>query len=109
MVDLALKQHPEVRTVAMVHHETTLGLINPVKEIAEVVDRYGRVFMLDLVDRWAVKLWILPEIKYIWSREPLRNVFKDSQGRLLFCAKGLYGAGDEVSQAVLVFESGQLL
>ena len=48
-VDLALKQHPEVHTVAMVHHETTLGMINPVKEIAEVVDRHNRVFMLDSV------------------------------------------------------------
>ncbi len=48
-VDLALKQHPEVHTVAMVHHETTLGLINPVKEIAEIVDRYNRVFMVDSV------------------------------------------------------------
>ena len=48
-VDLALKQHPEVHTVAMVHHETTLGLINPVKEIAEIVDRHNRVFMVDSV------------------------------------------------------------
>jgi 2-aminoethylphosphonate-pyruvate transaminase len=48
-VDLALKQHPEVHTVAMVHHETTLGFINPVKEIAEIVDRHNRVFMLDSV------------------------------------------------------------
>jgi 2-aminoethylphosphonate-pyruvate transaminase len=48
-LDLALKQHPEVHTVAMVHHETTLGLINPVKEIAEIVDRYNRVFVLDSV------------------------------------------------------------
>lgn len=48
-VDLALKQHPEVHTVAMVHHETTVGVINPVKEIAEIVDRYGRVIMVDSV------------------------------------------------------------
>lgn len=48
-VDVALKQHPEVHMVAMVHHETTLGLINPAKEIAEIVDRHGRVFMLDSV------------------------------------------------------------
>jgi len=49
MVELALHQHPEVHTVAMVHHETTLGFINPVKEIAELVDRNNRVFMLDSV------------------------------------------------------------
>jgi Serine-pyruvate aminotransferase/archaeal aspartate aminotransferase len=48
-VRLALRQHPEVHAVAMVHHETTTGLINPVKEIAEVVDSQNRVFVLDSV------------------------------------------------------------
>ncbi|TAJ33473.1 MAG: alanine--glyoxylate aminotransferase family protein [Nitrospirae bacterium] len=46
---LALRQHPEVYAVAMVHHETTTGLINPVKEIAEVVDSQNRVFIVDAV------------------------------------------------------------
>jgi 2-aminoethylphosphonate-pyruvate transaminase len=46
---LALRQHPEVHTVAMVHHETTTGLINPVKEIAEVVDGLNRAFLVDSV------------------------------------------------------------
>jgi 2-aminoethylphosphonate-pyruvate transaminase len=46
---LALRQHPEVHAVAMVHHETTTGLINPVKEIAEVVDSLNRVFIVDSV------------------------------------------------------------
>ena len=49
MIELAMIQHPEVHTVAMVHHETTLGFINPVKEIAEMVDGKNRVFMLDSV------------------------------------------------------------
>ena len=48
-VRLALRQHPEVHVVAMVHHETTTGLINPVKEIAEVVDSQNRVFLVDSV------------------------------------------------------------
>lgn len=46
---LALRQHPEVHAVAMVHHETTTGLLNPVREIAEVVDSQNRVFILDSV------------------------------------------------------------
>lgn len=48
-VEVALKQHPEVHAVAMVHHETTTGLINPVKEVAEIVDRQNRVFVVDSV------------------------------------------------------------
>src|SRR2546427_6118065 len=46
---LALRQHPEVYVVALVHHETTTGLINPVKEIADVVDSQNRVFLVDSV------------------------------------------------------------
>ena len=46
---LALRQHPEVHAVAMVHHETTTGLINPIKEAAEVVDSQNRVFIVDSV------------------------------------------------------------
>ena len=38
---------------AMVHHETTTGLLNPVKEIAEVVDSQNRVFILDAVSALA--------------------------------------------------------
>ena len=50
---LALRQHPEVQAVAMDHHETTTGLINPVKEIADVVDSQNRVFILDAVSALA--------------------------------------------------------
>src|SRR5512134_1348495 len=46
---LALRQHPEVHAVGMVHHETTTGLLNPGKAIAEVVDGLNRVFVLDAV------------------------------------------------------------
>jgi 2-aminoethylphosphonate-pyruvate transaminase len=46
---LALRQHQEVHVVAMVHHETTTGLINPIKEIAEVVDSQNRAFLVDSV------------------------------------------------------------
>ena len=50
MVELAMIQHPEVHTVAMVHHETTTGLINPVKDIADVVDGYYRILGRASVD-----------------------------------------------------------
>lgn len=50
---LALRQHPEVHCVAMVHHETTTGLLNPVKEIADVVDSQNRVFVVDAVSALA--------------------------------------------------------
>jgi 2-aminoethylphosphonate-pyruvate transaminase len=50
---LALREHPEAHAVGMVHHETTTGLINPVKEIADVIGSQNRVFILDAVSALA--------------------------------------------------------
>ena len=46
-VDAALQAHPEVSHVAVVHHETTTGLLNPVAEVARVAARHGRRVLVD--------------------------------------------------------------
>jgi 2-aminoethylphosphonate-pyruvate transaminase len=43
----ALAAHPEVSHVALVHHETTTGLLNPVAEVARVAARAGRRVIVD--------------------------------------------------------------
>lgn len=44
-----LDQHPEVGAVALVHHETTTGLVNPIREIGTEVQKRGRLFLVDAV------------------------------------------------------------
>lgn len=46
-VDAALAAHPEVSHVALVHHETTTGLLNPVAEVAAIAARHGRRVIVD--------------------------------------------------------------
>jgi len=46
-VEAALAARADVSHVALVHHETTTGLLNPVAEIARVVDRLGRRMIVD--------------------------------------------------------------
>jgi 2-aminoethylphosphonate-pyruvate transaminase len=46
-VDAALRAHPEVSHVALVHHETTTGLLNPVGAVARVAARAGRRVLVD--------------------------------------------------------------
>jgi 2-aminoethylphosphonate-pyruvate transaminase len=46
-VDAALRAHPEISHVAVVHHETTTGLLNPVGEVARVAARHGRRVLVD--------------------------------------------------------------
>jgi 2-aminoethylphosphonate-pyruvate transaminase len=46
-VEAALRTHPEVSHVAVVHHETTSGLLNPVEAVGEVAARAGRRVLVD--------------------------------------------------------------
>ncbi|HEU5189565.1 MAG TPA: 2-aminoethylphosphonate--pyruvate transaminase [Methylomirabilota bacterium] len=46
-VDAALAGDPGITHVALVHCETTSGVLNPVAEVAAVVARRGRRFLLD--------------------------------------------------------------
>lgn len=46
-VEAALQAHPEISHVAVVHHETTTGLLNPVAEVAAVAARHGRRVLVD--------------------------------------------------------------
>jgi 2-aminoethylphosphonate-pyruvate transaminase len=46
-VDAALRERPEISHVALVHHETTTGLLNPVAAVAAVAARHGRRVIVD--------------------------------------------------------------
>ena len=46
-VDQALAADAAITHVALVHCETTTGLLNPLQEVAEVVARHGRQLLLD--------------------------------------------------------------
>ena len=46
-VERALRARPEISHVALVHHETTTGLLNPVAEVARVANGLGRRVIVD--------------------------------------------------------------
>jgi 2-aminoethylphosphonate-pyruvate transaminase len=46
-VEATLRRKPEVSHVAVVHHETTTGLLNPVEEVARVTAQAGRRLIVD--------------------------------------------------------------
>jgi 2-aminoethylphosphonate-pyruvate transaminase len=46
-VDRLLSEEPSITNVAIVHCETTSGIINPIAEVGQVVKRHGRVFCVD--------------------------------------------------------------
>lgn len=48
-VRAALEAHPDIDAVACVHHETTTGLINPIKQIGQVVADSDALFVIDAI------------------------------------------------------------
>lgn len=47
LLDTLLGKHPEVTHVAMVHCETTTGMLNPAAEIGACIKRHGKFYILD--------------------------------------------------------------
>jgi 2-aminoethylphosphonate-pyruvate transaminase len=52
-LESALKEDPTIHAVALVHHETTTGLLNLVKEVGAITRRAGRRLLLDAVSALA--------------------------------------------------------
>lgn len=48
-----LKKDGNITCLAMVHHETTTGLLNPIKEVGEIVKEYNCVFIVDTISSFA--------------------------------------------------------
>lgn len=47
MIDTVLKNDPNISHVAIVHCETTTGILNPIEEIAKVIKRHNKIFIVD--------------------------------------------------------------
>ncbi|MFI6920384.1 pyridoxal-phosphate-dependent aminotransferase family protein [Nonomuraea spiralis] len=62
-VRAALAGRDDVDAVVCVHHETTTGLINPIKEIGEVVAESGALFVIDAISGTAIEDQDLAEVK----------------------------------------------
>jgi len=48
-VERALVEHPDIAVVAMIHHETSVGLLNPVREIGALCRRHDALLVVDAV------------------------------------------------------------
>jgi 2-aminoethylphosphonate-pyruvate transaminase len=48
-LEAALVADPEIFAVVMTHHETSVGILNPVREVGTICRRLGRLFIVDTV------------------------------------------------------------
>ncbi|MEM3072533.1 MAG: alanine--glyoxylate aminotransferase family protein [Candidatus Bathyarchaeia archaeon] len=64
LLDEALRTHPDVEAVSITYNETSVGLLNPLPELAEVVKSHGKLLFVDAVsamggvelkvDKWGI-------------------------------------------------------
>jgi len=52
-VENVLKEHPDVEVVALVHHETTTGLLNPLEAVGGLARKYEKKFLVDCISSLA--------------------------------------------------------
>ncbi len=50
----ALVDNPDIEIVYTTHHETGTGLLNPIREIGALADRYGKTFAVDTTSSFAM-------------------------------------------------------
>jgi len=52
-VENALEEHPDIEVVALVHHETTTGLLNPLNAVGDLARKYEKKFLVDCISSLA--------------------------------------------------------
>lgn len=72
-----LKKEKKVKTIAMVHHETSSGILNPIREIADTAREYGALFVVDAIsslggetlkmDEWGIDICVSASQKCLES------------------------------------------
>mgnify|MGYP000226887597 CR=1 FL=1 len=49
LLDEKISKCPDVEAIPITHNETSVGLINPLEKLAEVVKKYGKLLFVDAV------------------------------------------------------------
>lgn len=53
VIESLLKTNNEVSHIAVVHHETTTGMLNPIQEICDLSHKYGKEVIVDCMSSYA--------------------------------------------------------
>lgn len=48
-IEDALKKHKDIFAIAMNHHETSVGILNPIREVGKLSKKHGKIFIVDAI------------------------------------------------------------
>jgi phosphonoacetate hydrolase len=92
-VDALLARDPEISHVLMVYCETTTGILNPVEEVARIVQRHGRRLLVDAMSAFGA-------LPFDLRRIPCDAVMASSNK----CLEGVPGMGFVIVRESLLAE-----
>lgn len=52
-IEPILESDPNISCIAVTHHETTVGILNPIKKIGAIAMKYGKTFIVDTISSFA--------------------------------------------------------
>lgn len=55
LIETLLKTMPSIHTIAMVHHETSTGMLNPLDEVSRLARRYNKLLAVDTISSLAAE------------------------------------------------------
>jgi len=95
-IEDAVKKNNDIKAIAVVHSETSTGMLNPVKDIGEIARQYNLIYIVDCisslggaevrVDEWGVDICIaasqkalgaLPGLAILSISDRMWNVFEN--------------------------------
>ena len=86
-IEEMLSANPDVKVVAMVFHETSTGMINPVKAVGEIADRYNKWFFVDCVSAAAGELIDIADMKITFATSVGGKCLGAYPGSAYICGK----------------------
>lgn len=86
-IEKLIQDNPNVKTVAMVFHETSTGMINPVKEVGTLCEKYGKWFFVDSVSAAAGEQIDVKDLKITLTTSVGGKCLGAFPGSAYVCAK----------------------
>lgn len=86
VVERALVDDPSITHVAMVHHETSTGMLNPVAAIGAITHRLGRSLLVDAISSIGAESFDLREDHVDWCVATANKCLEGLPGVSFVCA-----------------------
>ena len=65
-IEKALVDDPEITHVAVVHNETTTGMVNPIEEIGKIVKKHNKIYFVDAMSSFGAFQMPMDELQIDW-------------------------------------------